>query len=313
MSDATPTSAHAAGPASPTPSAEPKAPAQVPPEFRQKVLERGRELYRDLPWRRTRDPYQIWISEVMLQQTQVARVDGRWQRWCERFPSVDALAAADAADVLEEWQGMGYNRRALALWRAAGIVSAAGGAMPIEARELVALPGIGPATAAGIRAFAYDLPGVYLETNVRSVFLHELYPDAVAVPDKDLVPLVEASCPADALDPQDDPRTWYYALLDYGAYLKKTLPNPSRRSKSHVRQSRFEGSHRQKRAELVRLLLGHRSAGRRGVDLVTITEELSAIEAEAGRKKISARDVAALLEELEAEGFCHKTGGNWSS
>lgn len=313
MSDATPTSAHAAGPASPTPSAEPKAPAQVPPEFRQKVLERGRELYRDLPWRRTRDPYQIWISEVMLQQTQVARVDGRWQRWCERFPSVDALAAADAADVLEEWQGMGYNRRALALWRAAGIMSAAGGAMPIEARELVALPGIGPATAAGIRAFAYDLPGVYLETNVRSVFLHELYPDAVAVPDKDLVPLVEASCPADALDPQDDPRTWYYALLDYGAYLKKTLPNPSRRSKSHVRQSRFEGSHRQKRAELVRLLLGHRSAGRRGVDLVTITEELSAIEAEAGRKKISARDVAALLEELEAEGFCHKICGNWSS
>lgn len=313
MSDATPTSVHAAGPASPTPSAEPKAPAQVPPEFRQKVLERGRELYRDLPWRRTRDPYQIWISEVMLQQTQVARVDGRWQRWCERFPSVDALAAADAADVLEEWQGMGYNRRALALWRAAGIMSAAGGAMPIEARELVALPGIGPATAAGIRAFAYDLPGVYLETNVRSVFLHELYPDAVAVPDKDLVPLVEASCPADALDPQDDPRTWYYALLDYGAYLKKTLPNPSRRSKSHVRQSRFEGSHRQKRAELVRLLLGHRSAGRRGVDLVTITEELSAIEAEAGRKKISARDVAALLEELETEGFCHKIGGNWSS
>lgn len=313
MSDATPTPAHAAGPASPTPPAEPKAPAQVPPEFRQKVLERGRELYRDLPWRRTRDPYQIWISEVMLQQTQVARVDGRWQRWCERFPSVDALAAADAADVLEEWQGMGYNRRALALWRAAGIVSAAGGAMPIEARELVALPGIGPATAAGIRAFAYDLPGVYLETNVRSVFLHELYPDAVAVPDKDLVPLVEASCPADALDPQDDPRTWYYALLDYGAYLKKTLPNPSRRSKSHVRQSRFEGSHRQKRAELVRLLLGHRSAGRRGVDLVTITEELSAIEAEAGRRKISARDVAALLEELEAEGFCHKNGGNWSA
>ena len=306
MSDATPTPT-----AGSTPAATPA--AQVPPEFRQKVLERGRELYRDLPWRRTRDPYQIWISEVRLQQTQVARVDGRWQRWCERFPSVDALAAADAADVLEEWQGMGYNRRALARWRAAGIVSAAGGAMPTEARDLVALPGIGPATAAGIRAFAYDLPGVYLETNVRSVFLHEFFPDAVAVPDKDLVPLVEASCPADGSDPQDDPRTWYYALLDYGAYLKKTLPNPSRRSKSHVRQSKFEGSHRQKRAELVRLLLDHRATDRRGVDLVTIAEELSSIEEESGRRKISARDVAALLEELEAEGFCHKIGGNWSA
>ena len=141
-------------------------------DFMTSMLARGDELYRDLPWRHVDDPYAVLVSEIMLQQTQVARVDGRWQRWCERFPSVDALAAADAADVLEEWQGMGYNRRALALWRAAGIVSAAGGAMPIEARELVALPGIGPATAAGIRAFAYDLPGVYLETNVRSVFLH---------------------------------------------------------------------------------------------------------------------------------------------
>ena len=94
--------------------------------FRRLVLARGAELYRDLPWRRTRDPYQVWISEVMLQQTQVTRVDGRWQRWVELFPTPDALAAADSADVLEEWQGMGYKRRALSLWKAAGMVSAAG-------------------------------------------------------------------------------------------------------------------------------------------------------------------------------------------
>ena len=93
-------------------------------DFRALVLERGRELYRDLPWRRTRDPYAIWISEVMLQQTQTTRVDGRWQRWLERFPTVDALAAADAADVLDEWQGLGYNRRALSVLRAAQAVSA---------------------------------------------------------------------------------------------------------------------------------------------------------------------------------------------
>ena len=145
-------------------------------DFRSAVLLRGRELYRDLPWRRTRDPYAIWLSEVMLQQTQVSRVDGRWQRWLERFPSVDALAVADAADVLEEWQGMGYNRRALSLLRAAQVVANDGGVMPSDTNRLVALPGIGPATAAGIRAFAFDLPGVYLETNVRTVFLHELYP-----------------------------------------------------------------------------------------------------------------------------------------
>ena len=189
----------------------------------------GDRLYRDLPWRRTRDPYAIWVSEVMLQQTQVARVDGRWQRWLERFPDTAVLADADAGDVLEEWQGLGYNRRALSLARAARMIEDAGGEFPREERDLVALPGIGPATAAGIRAFAFDLPGVYLETNVRTVFLHELFPDAHDVPDSALVPLVREACPgfAAACGAERGPRAWYYALLDYGACLKQTLPNPS--------------------------------------------------------------------------------------
>jgi A/G-specific adenine glycosylase len=277
-------------------------------QFRSLVLDRGRELYRDLPWRRTRDPYAIWISEVMLQQTQVARVDGRWQRWLERFPSVDALASAQAADVLEEWQGMGYNRRALALLRAAQMVADSGGHMPQEQGDLVALPGIGPATAAGIRAFAYDLPGVYLETNVRTVFLHELYPDAVSVPDRELVPLVEATCPSDASDPCDDPRSWYYALLDYGSYLKRTVPNPSRRSRAHVRQSRFEGSHRQKRAMVVRALLALRATG---ASVERVVEELSSQEMAAGRDPVDEATVSGLLEELAGEGFCHERDGLW--
>lgn len=280
-------------------------------DFRALVLARGRELYRDLPWRRTRDPYAIWISEVMLQQTQTTRVDGRWQRWLERFPTVDALAAADAADVLDEWQGLGYNRRALSVLRAAQVVSAAGGAMPAETAALEALPGIGPATAAGIRAFAFDLPGVYLETNVRTVFLHELYPNAESVPDRELVPLVRDTCPPDASDPEDDPRTWYYALLDYGAYLKRTVPNPSRRSRGHTRQSRFEGSHRQKRAELLRVLLAHRGDGAGGADFETIFQELVSSELRAGRSAIGEPDVRALLDELEREGFCHNESGVW--
>ena len=253
-------------------------------EFRATVLDRGAELYRDLPWRRTHDPYEIWISEVMLQQTQTARVDGRWQRWLQRFPTVSALAAAEPAEVLEEWQGMGYNRRALALLRAAQAIVEGGGALPSDARALEALPGIGPATAAGIRAFAFDLPGVYLETNVRAVFLHELFPGEEGVSDRELVPLVRATCPADASDPDDDPRTWYYALLDYGAYLKRTVPNPSRRSSGHARQSRFEGSHRQKRAELVRILLAHRGDAPGGVDLGTVAAELASAEEKAGRE-----------------------------
>ncbi len=247
----------------------------------------------------------------MLQQTQVSRVDGRWQHWLVRFPSVDALAAAEPADVLDEWQGLGYNRRALSLHRAAQDVADRGGELPSDPVELQALPGVGPATAAGIRAFAFDLHAVYLETNVRTVFLHELYPGVEGVPDAELVPLVKATCPADASDPSDDPRTWYYALLDYGAYLKRTVPNPSRRSKAHVRQTRFEGSHRQKRAELLRILLAHRDDPAGGADLRLLSEELSYEERKAGREGVNADVTLALLEELSAEGFCYLQGGIW--
>lgn len=279
------------------------------------VAKKGRELYRDLPWRRTYDPYAIWISEVMLQQTQVSRVDGRWQRWLERFPTVDALAAAAPSDVLEEWQGLGYNRRALSVHRAAQAISEAGGVFPQDPKELVKLPGIGPATAAGIRAFAFNLHGVYLETNVRTVFLHELYPQAEGVPDSELVPLVELTCPAsiagaaDAAATELTPRSWYYALLDYGAYLKKTIPNPSRRSKSHVKQSRFEGSHRQKRAELLRVLLAHKDEG--GAEFETLHQELCQIEVNAGRETLDEQVTLGLLEELAKEGFCQKNDEYW--
>ncbi len=287
------------------------APALPLADFRALVLERGRELYRDLPWRRVRDPYAIWISEVMLQQTQTVRVEGRWQRWLARFPSVAALASADAADVLDEWQGLGYNRRALALHRAARAVLERGGELPAAAEELEALPGIGPATAAGIRAFAFDLPSVYLETNVRSVFLHELFPHEEGVSDRVLIPLVRETCPANASDPADDPRTWYYALLDYGAYLKRTIPNPSRRSRTHVRQSRFEGSHRQKRAELLRILLASRAEAPEGAKLETLAAELSSVEEKSGRTGVTVADVRALLDELAGEGFCHEEDGVW--
>lgn len=276
-------------------------------EFRERVLRRGRELYRDLPWRRTRDPYAVWISEVMLQQTQVSRVDGRWQRWLGRFPTVEALAGAQVADVLEEWQGMGYNRRALALGRAASQIVEAGEGFPRERADLVALPGIGPATAAGIRAFAYDLPGTYLETNVRAVFLHELFAGEADVPDRAVAPLVARTCPADDHDPSDDPRTWYYALLDYGAWLKRAVPNPSRRSRTHARQSAFEGSHRQKRAEVVRILL----AAEGGASVPEVAGRLSEAETVAGRAPVGEADARGLLVELSQEGFCREIDGLW--
>ncbi len=276
--------------------------------FHERVRALAAPLWRELPWRRTSDPYPIWISEVMLQQTQVARVEARWDDWFGRFPTLEALALADDADVLAAWQGMGYNRRALALHRAARqVVEEHGGAFPRDREALIALPGIGPSTAAGIRAFAFDEADVYLETNVRSVFIHEFFSATEEkVPDKELVPLVRASCPQSGCDV----RGWYYALLDYGAWLKKTVPNPSRRSSTYARQSRFEGSHRQKRAAVVRILLAARDAGAafttEQVDALLTEEELAA-----GRMPAGLETTALILRELAAEGFCVKVDTSW--
>lgn len=296
--------------------------------FRTLVRTEGVRLYRDLPWRRTRDPYEIWLSEVMLQQTQVARVLTRWPEWLDRFPSVFALAQAGTAEVLEAWQGMGYNRRALALKSAAEqVVETYDGEFPRGVKQLVALPGIGPATAQGIRSFAFDLPGVYLETNVRTVLLHHLFPDVPSVPDRELIPLVEASCPAsEALladgeafsagpfaqpqDAEDTPRSWYYAMLDYGAHLKKTVPNPSRRAQAYSRQSKFEGSRRQKRAEIVRQLLDAQSRGE-SLDTTAIHAALNEVERTAGRPAVEIELVVSILSDLAREGFCVNFDGHW--
>lgn len=213
-----------------------------------------RDLHRtegrhDLPWRNTRDPYRILVSEVMLQQTQVERVRGYYARFLERFPDIASLAAAPAADVLRLWQGLGYNRRALALHRAAkAVMEQHGGKLPKDYDALLALPGIGPYTAAAVRAFAWNLPGTLLETNVRAAYLDRFFPDREKVLDKELLPVVEAT-----LD-RKDPRTWYWALMDYGARLKATKGNATRRSATYARQSKFQGSDRQLRGRILRIL-----------------------------------------------------------
>lgn len=213
-----------------------------------------REAYRargrhDLPWRKTRDPYRILVSEVMLQQTQVERVRGHYARFLERFPGVADLAAAPASSVIAAWQGLGYNRRALALHRAAReILARHGGKVPRAYADLVALPGVGPYTAAAVRAFAWNEPGVLLETNVRAAYIERFFPEAERVGDRELAPIVEAT--ADA----EDPRTWYWALMDYGAEAKALRGNATRRSAGYAKQKRFEGSDRQLRGRVLRLL-----------------------------------------------------------
>lgn len=203
-----------------------------------------------LPWRQTTDPYHILVSEIMLQQTQVPRVIGKYEAFIERFPDAATLAAAEFSDVLALWQGLGYNRRALMLKRCTEEVAARfGGELPDNEAALRSLPGIGPYTASAVLAFAFDRPVVLIETNIRSAFIHHFFGDREGIEDRAILPLIEL-----ALD-HDHPRKWYSALMDYGAHLKSQVANPSRRSAHHTRQSRFEGSDRQIRGAILRMLV----------------------------------------------------------
>lgn len=208
----------------------------------------------DLPWRIPSDTgfdaYKIMVSEIMLQQTQVSRVIEKYQQFLTLFPDVQALAAADLGAVLSVWSGLGYNRRAKFLWQAATmVVHEYNGVFPITESELVRLPGIGKNTAGAIVAYAYNQPTVFIETNIRTVFIHHCFPDDETVSDAQLVPLIEA-----AVD-HDSPREWYWALMDYGSYLKKTVGNLSRYSKTYTKQSSFHGSRRQVRGQVIAALL----------------------------------------------------------
>ncbi len=224
--------------------------------FRRMVRGHYRRHGRDLPWRHTTDPYHIYVSEVMLQQTQVPRVVEKYGEFVTRFPSWEALAGAPLAQVLSAWQGLGYNRRAKFLQQAAKVVvSEHGGVLPRDPELLRKFPGIGPATAASIAAFAYDVPTVFIETNIRSVFIHHFFGGRTGVGDEELLPLV-----AQALDKRH-PGRWYSALMDYGVALKKQVGNPSRRSRHHVRQSPFEGSDRQVRGAILREVLAEPGLG----------------------------------------------------
>ena len=262
--------------------------------FQAEMLALQKPLYREMPWRQNISAYAVWISESMLQQTQVNRVIPKFESFMHMFPTPDALAAASAGDVLEAWQGLGYNRRALALKRAAEIISVEhGGKMPTTQEELMALPGVGPATSAGIMAFAYDTPSVYLETNVRSVLIHHFFFDESQVKDKILADAARLVCPKTHV------RQWYWGLLDYGSHLKKVVGNPSRKAAAYTKQSKFEGSHRQKRSFLVRRLLALGSA-----ELESLTADINEVESAKKRGVLSLDEVEAILQELAREGFC---------
>lgn len=215
--------------------------------FRKKIYSHFKEHGRDFPWRKTRDPYHVFVSEIMLQQTQTSRVSQKFPEFIAAFPDFRSLAAAPLKEVYRQWQGMGYNRRALYLQKAAQkVVAEHGGTLPKTVEALEDLPGIGPATARSIAAYAFNLPVIFVETNIRTIFIHEFFPGKDTVSDENLLPLVEQT-----LD-RTDPWTWYNALMDYGVMIKENHVNPGRRSRHYVRQKPFESSDRCIRGEILR-------------------------------------------------------------
>lgn len=192
------------------------------PEIQRTLLDWYAREKRDLPWRRTRDPYAILVSELMLQQTQVDRVIPKWEAWLEQFPTVEALAAAPTSAVIKAWSGLGYNRRAINLQRLArAVVATHGGHIPHDVAELKALPGIGPYTAGAVAAFAHNRPVAMVDVNIRRL-LHRLFVGA-EVPDY-RVSEGEIWAMARAAVPAGRSADWHQALMDLGATICRPRP-----------------------------------------------------------------------------------------
>ena len=256
--------------------------------FRQHIYRFYHGHGRRMPWRETADPYHILVSEIMLQQTRVERVALKYAPFLTAFPDVAALARAPLREIMVEWQGLGYNRRALALQRLAQrLVTEFQGRLPESVETLRTLPGIGAATAGALAAFAFNQPVVFIETNIRRVFLHCFFGDQSGIRDQEILPLVDQT-----LD-RARPRPWYYALMDYGSRLKCATPNPNRRSAHYQRQSAFADSDRQIRGLILKTMLG------------SPTLSVKALVQAVGKSPERTR---VLIESLIQEGFLEQTG-----
>lgn len=223
------------------------------PHYFQKTLtDWYHQNYRSFPWRETTDPYAIMVSEFMLQQTQTKRVLPKYHDFLDQFPTLESLAYASFPKVLRLWQGLGYNRRAQYLHDAVKrIVTQYGALVPDDIVLLQSMPGIGAYTARAITTFAFNQPQIFIETNIRTVYLYFFFKGQTAVTDKQILEKIELT-----LDTQN-PRHWYYALMDYGVMLKQTLGNLNNQSRHYTKQSRFKGSNRQLRGQIVKALVDH--------------------------------------------------------
>ncbi len=256
--------------------------------FRKKVYAHFEREGRDLPWRKRRNPYRVLVSEIMLQQTQVERVIRKYKEFLVAFPDFSSLAKAPRSKLLKVWSGMGYNRRALALQELARkVADEHRGRLPSDREKLLALPGIGKYTAGAVMAFAFNNPVVFMDTNIRRVYIHEFFRDRESIHDDELMPLIERTMDS------ENPREWYNALMDYGTLLKRDHVNPNRRSVHYSRQSPFENSNRQVRGRILKTL---------------VAEAPLSAQKIVKKTGMDAERVRNNLVRLEREGFVRKRG-----
>lgn len=218
--------------------------------LRRRVYSFYRKKGRDLPWRFAKSAYAVFVSEFMLQQTQVSRVIPKYAEFIKRFPDFSRLHKATLQEVLGVWVGLGYNRRALMLHRSAEIIMREyGGDIPCDRILLEKLPGIGKGTSGALMAFIFNKPEVFIETNIRRVFIHHFFSSG-RVTDAEIIAFI-----AKTID-KKNPRKWYYALMDYGAYLgTEEKNNPNTRSAVYKKQTPFKGSDREIRGFVMREFL----------------------------------------------------------
>lgn len=247
-----------------------------------------KENRRDLPWRHTRDPYKILVSEVMLQQTQVERVIPKYKAFLKEFPTVSRLAQAPLSNVLRVWSGLGYNRRGKFLHQAAKVIVREGWGGK--------LPGVGPYTRAAVEAFAHNKPEVFIETNIRTVFTYYYHSSVLQntrmIDDKELLPLIERDLKKSKMEPRD----FYAALMDYGSHLKKNGVRINSKSKHYAKQKKFAGSERQLRGMILRELLKKPQTAHALAKLLNRDKEKT----------------AQLLARLVGEGLTKRRGGRYA-
>lgn len=227
----------------------------------------------------------------MLQQTQVDRVIPKYKEFLKVFPNVSRLASASLEEVLRLWQGLGYNRRAKFLHQAASVlVSEYNGRFPRDLSTLQSFPGVGAYTAGAVLAFAYNQPVVLIETNIRRVFIHHFFQKKNEVKDSDILLQIEKTLPS------DNPREWYWALMDYGVFIKSNYGNTNVRSKHYTKQSAFAGSDREIRGAIIKLLCAEGEA--------TVYQLEKQLQKERGR-------IEEMLFKLTNEGMVRKQGARY--